>query len=181
MSAAQAVPAATQPRGHDVVGDTIAIAASFQKTWLDRAGARVEASPGDHIEAMLHNALRSRVLRPVDGKVSDGFHTFDELYRHRMLLTALLFGLLAHGPDWPKYDVHRSLLHHDGEEPFGGGWFIVMATLPTGQVSYHYPLEHWELFDGIPDVLRAGVWDGHSSEEAADRMQRFLEDGGPWA
>lgn len=37
-----------------------------------------------------------------------------------------------------KYEVHKSYRHADGELCFGGGWFIVMANLPTGQVSNHY-------------------------------------------
>lgn len=65
-----------------------------------------------------------------EGKISDGFHSFDELYHYRMLYNAAFFNSLE-----GKYEVHKSYRHSDGELCFGGGWFIVMAYLPTGQVS----------------------------------------------
>lgn len=168
----------------EVVGDTHRLASSILATWLEHADARTVASPAEHVDAMINEALRAGVLRPVDGDVSDGFHTFAELYRHRMLLNAALFNAWANAAEWgldgTVNGVHKSLLHSDGAAPFGGGWFIVVAQLPTGQVSYHYPLEHWDLFD-VPEQERAAVWDGHTAEQAADRLHRFLEapEGGP--
>lgn len=81
-----------------------------------------------------------------EGEVSDGFHTFDE--------------------------VHKSYRHADGELCFGGGWFIVMANLPTGQVSNHYRAEEWNLFN-VPERWKADEWDGHTPVEAANRLYRF--------
>lgn len=80
-----------------------------------------------------------------EGKISDGFHSFDELYHYRMLYNAAFFNSLE-----GKYEVHKSYRHADGELCFGGGWFIVMAYLPTGQVSNHYRIEDWNLFN-IPE------------------------------
>ena len=48
------------------------------------------------------------------GEVSDGYHTFNELYYYRMLYNAAFFNLL------PKEWVHKSKRHHTGEECFGG-------------------------------------------------------------
>lgn len=101
------------------------------------------------------------------GKISDGYHTFNELYRYRMLYNAAFFNLL------PKQLVHKSKRHHDGEECFGGGWFIVMANLPTGQISNHYELKDWDLFQ-IPEKEVADEWDGHTPQEAADRLHEYL-------
>lgn len=103
------------------------------------------------------------------GEISDGYHTFNELYLYRMLYNAAFFNLL------PKNIVHKSKKHHTGEECFGGGWFIVMAELPTGQISNHYELKYWDLFD-IPEKEYADEWDGHSPQEAANRLQKFLEE-----
>lgn len=69
---------------------------------------------------------RLRNLFLPEGEVSDGFHTFDELYHYRMLYNAAFFNSLE-----GKYDVHKSYRHADGELCFGGGWFIVVANLPT--------------------------------------------------
>lgn len=181
MTAAQAGPDVVAQEV-SLVGKGGEIHRSFVKTWLERAGEHTESSPAGHVSAMITAAVRDGALRVVDGQTSDGFHTFDELYRHRLLLNAALFNAWGRGrargyATGPEYDVHRSLLHHDGEAPFGGGWFIVVAALPTGQVSWHYPVEHWDLFRQVPETHRAAVWDGHTADQAADRLQRFLEEG----
>lgn len=112
--------------------------------------------------------------------VSDGYHTFAELYRYRMLLQAAWFNSmkLASGspesgqPYW--YDVHKSWRHSDGELCFGkDNYFVVVAELPTGQITNHYKGEFWDLFD-IPEKERANEYDGHTPEEAADRIERFV-------
>jgi len=101
------------------------------------------------------------------GEISDGYHTFNELYRYRMLYNAAFFNML------PKEIVHKSKRHHDGEECFGGGWFIVMANLPTGQISNHYELKDWDLFQ-IPEKEVADEWDGHTPQKAAERLHKYL-------
>lgn len=101
------------------------------------------------------------------GEISDGYHTFNELYEYRKLYNAAFFNLL------PKELVHKSKKHHDGEECFGGGWFIVMANLPTGQISNHYELKDWDLFQ-IPEKEVADEWDGHTPQDAADRLHKYL-------
>ena len=48
-------------------------------------------------------------------RVSDGYHTFSELYEFRKMYNALLFN------EWykqGKYQVHKSWRHHDGEKCF---------------------------------------------------------------
>lgn len=102
------------------------------------------------------------------GEVSDGYHTFNELYYYRMLYNAAFFNLL------PKEWVHKSKKHHTGEECFGGGWFIVMANLPTGQISNHYELKDWDLFK-VPEKEIADEWDGHTPQEAAERLYKYLQ------
>ena len=107
----------------------------------------------------------------ITGETSDGFHTFNELYAFREALTAALFNMWAAIPSNP-YGVHKSRRHSDGEECFGGGWFIVMATLPVGQVSFHYPDKDWNDF-AVPEMRRADTWDGHDARQALTRLQTF--------
>ncbi len=106
----------------------------------------------------------------IDENTSDGYHTFKELYEYRMLYNALLFNEWAIGG---KFDVHKSKLHNDGKECFGGGWFIVVAELPEGQITNHYELQYWPLFN-IPEKERANQWDGHTPQDVANRMNRHL-------
>jgi hypothetical protein len=111
-------------------------------------------------------ALREQLAR---GEASDGYHTHRELYEYRMLYNAhAARGWLASG-----YPVVKSWRHSDGERCFGGGWFIVVASLPTGQVSNHYSEEHWSLFD-VPEVARPPEYDGHTPADAAERLRCAL-------
>lgn len=115
-------------------------------------------------------------MTEITGATSDGYHTFDELYRFRLLYNAALFNAWDFINDQnPKinYGVHKSWRHSTGEECFGGGWFVVMAELPTGQISNHYPAEDWDLFQ-IPERVLAAEWDGHTAEDVADRLTRYL-------
>lgn len=109
------------------------------------------------------------------GSTSDGFHTFDELYAYRMAFHAMWVNANKHHS---RYRIHKSVRHSSGEVCFGGGWFIVVATLPTGQISNHYKLEHWFLFDcevrETPDP-----YDGHTPQIALERMKLFLQTSRP--
>ena len=109
--------------------------------------------------------------KPKDmGKVSDGYHTFNELYEYRMLYNAALFNEFA---KQGLYDVHKSRKHSDGEYPFGdSNWFIVMAELPTGQISNHYEMKDWDKFQ-IPEKPLANKWDEHSPKDVVDRLTSF--------
>lgn len=100
--------------------------------------------------------------------ISDGYHTFGELYDFRKMYNAVLFN------EWHKmelYDVHKSIRHYEGDICFGGGWFIVSAKLPTGQISNHYKLEDWDLFK-IPATDKCKhEFDGHTSEDVLERLK----------
>lgn len=101
---------------------------------------------------------------------SDGYHTFKELYEFRMVYNAALFN------EWAllnKYEVHKSWKHNDGELCFGGGWFIVVAILPTGQISNHYSSEHWDLFKIQETEKALYPFDGHTSQDVVKRLKNL--------
>ena len=105
------------------------------------------------------------------GNISDGYHTFNELYEYRLLYNASMFNELA---KQGLYDVHKSKLHSDGTIPFGDeNWFIVQAELPTGQISNHYEMKDWDLFQ-VPVKEKANLYDGHSPQDVAKRLREFL-------
>lgn len=104
------------------------------------------------------------------GVVSDGYHTFDELYEFRMLYNAALFNELAeHGDN----KIHKSYKHSDGELCFGGGWFIVVAYLDGQQISNHYENKDWELFK-VEERELADQWDGHTPKDVMQRLRDFI-------
>lgn len=119
-----------------------------------------------------------------ENSISDGYHTFDELYEFRKAYNACLFNEWAKhdGFDYQSndptehkmYSVHKSWRHHDGEECFPDSkhkWFIVCAMLPTGLISNHYKESDWNLFQ-IPEVEKALFpFDGHTGEDVLNRLK----------
>ncbi len=106
-------------------------------------------------------------------EISDGYHTFNELYDYRMIYNALWLNDMDENL-LKEYNVHKSRKHADGEDCFGGGWFIVMVELPTGQVSNHYEEKYWDLFK-IPEKEKANEWDGHTPQQAFERMNDYIK------
>jgi hypothetical protein len=106
----------------------------------------------------------------IDGNTSDGYHTFNELYEFRKAYNAALFNEWAAGG---KCSVHKSWRHHDNELCFGGGWFIVVAVLPQGQISNHYEAKDWDLF-AVPEVERVLFeFDGHTGADVVTRLKDY--------
>ena len=107
-----------------------------------------------------------------ENEISDGYHSFEDLYEFRKLYNALLFN------EWAKtgdIEVYKSKKHYDGEECFGGGWFIVVAILPTGQISNHYKIKDWDLFK-IPEYEKSKYeFDGHTAFDVMERMKEMLK------
>lgn len=95
------------------------------------------------------------------GSTSDGYHTFDELYRHRAVLFA---ALCAAHPD----KAWKSRLHNSGD--MYDGMFIAGIETPKGQATYHIEEEHWKLFK-CRELERAPEWDGHTPEQALERLK----------
>ncbi|MGW8431756.1 WDGH domain-containing protein [Curtobacterium citreum] len=129
--------------------------------WVDRA-----------VAAETEVRRLQEVVDDLTANPRDEHHTMAEVYQYRMLYNALAVNAWAAAGTYP---VVKSWTHSDGEPCFGGGWFIVVATLPTGQVSNHYRAEHWDLFkvpEGVPPS-----YDGHTPAVAADRMLRALQTG----
>ena len=91
------------------------------------------------------------------GDLSDGYHTFNELYYQRMMLFAALVKQ-NRGKAW------KSLRHSDGELCFGGGWFIVGIDTPEGCYTYHYEDTYFDLFDCV-ELERGETWDGHTEKD----------------
>lgn len=109
--------------------------------------------------------------------LGDEYHTIDELYNHRMVLNIALFHAwhelttqFGVGGLSTNIQVMKSKLHNDGT--MFEGYFIVMALTPVGQVSYHYKLEYWNKFQ-IPEVERTPEWDGHSSQNVLERLEKL--------
>lgn len=115
----------------------------------------------------LVNFLIKLLPKHLKEQVSDGFHTYSELYESRLAYNAALFNLWA---EKGLYDVHKSFFHNNHERCFGGGWFIVSAMLPQGQISNHYPSKYWDLFKVKDEVISSHKFDGHDTKDVFMRI-----------
>lgn len=101
------------------------------------------------------------------GEVSDGYHTFDELYKHR---SALFLALMKFNPNVSWFSEN----HFDGDGI--EGYFIAGTLLPTGgTVTYHMQMGWWAAarLTGAKMMDRAPQWDGHTSEDVVKRLLNF--------
>lgn len=159
------------PQNGEIVPEQEATTLSFDEILKQDDECMAYLKIGNMKQAISQAYQRGREeASKVTGETSDGYHTFNELYEFRKLFNAALFNDWAMG-GW--YSVHKSKKHHDGEECFGGGWFIVMATLPTGQISNHYELKDWDLFQ-CEERENAVEWDGHTAQDVLKRLNGFV-------
>ena len=93
------------------------------------------------------------------GEVSDGYHTFNELYYQR----AVLFAALV---KQNKDKAWKSYKHEDGKYCFNknGEWFIVGIDTPEGPYTYHYEKKYWDMFD-CAELECGKHWDGHTEKD----------------
>jgi hypothetical protein len=105
-------------------------------------------------------------------EVSDGYHTFDELYDHRITLYIALCGAKSLFDN--KY-VWRSKRHFDGELCFGTGTqFVLGIGYRYGeQITYHIPIERWDEANFAITRVKAPEWDGHTPADVIERLKQL--------
>jgi hypothetical protein len=100
-------------------------------------------------------------------KISDGYHTFGELYDHRIVN----FILVCRREQ--KVQVWRSKAHSDGSS--WGGWFILGIGKDVGhQITYHLPESYWEQTGFAETLDKAPEWDGHTSADVLERLKQLV-------
>lgn len=99
----------------------------------------------------------AKVYKIVGDDLSDGYHTFGELYDHRCLLWVNLCLATPERAYW-----------RNGFD----GWPLLGMETPAGQVSYHVPERLLELFK---DRIKEGgpEWDGHVSIDVLHRLTKL--------
>ena len=102
-------------------------------------------------------------------EVSDGYHTFGELYDHRIELFIQLCKIMSFVS---PYSVWRSKRHSDGELAFGGTWFVLGIHKAEGkQVTYHLPIERWDDAPFAEILEKAPEFDGHTPADVLERLK----------
>lgn len=107
------------------------------------------------------------------GGVSDGYHTFDELYEHRVVLWMALCRIVVDMEDLGY--VWRSQIHSDGSA--FDGWFVLGMGYRQGtQMTYHVPMKYWDSCAFARTVSRAPRFDGHTSGDVLARLKTIFVD-----
>lgn len=105
--------------------------------------------------------------------VSDGYHTFSELYDQRSVLYLLLVKIYTsedylinawYKPDhYPNYDcVYLQRVNCDGE------------YIDKSQVSFHVHIKYREMYEDAIGKYTPGMhpeYDGHTKEEVLERLR----------
>lgn len=119
----------------------------------------------NHINNLIKTEKSNKTISTKN--ISDGYHTFGELYHHR----AVLFSVICN----QNKDIAWKSLQHDDGTMFDGDMFIVGVETPQGQYTYHYHIEpYWNMFD-VKELDYAPKWDGHQPSDIT-RLFSLFED-----
>lgn len=115
--------------------------------------------------------------------VSDGYHTMEELYEHRIRLYLALVKIYDNYITPMRCNVvcWKSKLHDDGTSL--EGWFILgmVVTKPQFEadkpaekfdIGYHIPLKYWHLANVI-ELPKAPKYDGYTPNDVLERLLRL--------
>ena len=96
-------------------------------------------------------------------QISDGHHTFEDLYKNRLILFCTLCN--------SNPDISWKSKKHFNEEkdPMFNGDFIAGINTPEGIATYHFKLEFWDLFQ-IPEIERAPKYDNYDNATVLKRI-----------
>ena len=129
------------------------------------------------------------------GHISDGYHTFDELYEHRCVLWYRYLELIQHtynahdsridiactvvdksiqtklqNQKKNRINIYKCKKHHDGSEH--DGLFLSLVVLSDGrQLSYHLPMNYWEEIAGEEYDVSPVEYDGHTSNDVLKMLK----------
>ena len=93
-----------------------------------------------------------------NGNLSDGYHTYNDLYYQRCVLFATICNL-------NKNISWKSKKHNDGKKCFNSDeWFIVGIDTPKGSYTYHYEIKYWDMFE-VQELEKGKFWDGHTEKD----------------
>ena len=107
----------------------------------------------------------------ITDNISDWYHTFWELYKHRIHLFIALCKIIEQKNILINKELNKiikSKLHSDWT--WFEWWFIIQIETKIWQISYHLPNEYWDECDFIDTVDKANEWDWHTSDDVLERL-----------
>lgn len=95
--------------------------------------------------------------------ISDGWHTFKDLYNHRIEL------FIALAKSIEKTTLIRVWRYKDDEE-----WFLLGINTEAGkQITYHLPMSKWAETEFAYTKSIKPEWDGHMSNDVLERLKQL--------
>ena len=141
------------------------------KTKINLADLAVSDLSGNSSESIF-DAIKILTAELADrgvslGELSDGYHTYNELYHHR----AILFSIVcADHADIAWKSKH----HNDPNDEMYDGMFIAGIDTPDGQATYHNDIDpYWDMFD-VKELESAPKFDGHTPAQAIERLKSLI-------
>ena len=117
-----------------------------------------------NIEIINQEILKLKAMGEKVKDISDGNHTFADLYLQRMHLFSVICSC------YPEL-AWKSKKHFDEEnDPMFNGCFIVGINTPEGIATYHFKLEYWDEFP-VKEIDHAPQYDGYSPEIVLARVK----------
>lgn len=125
----------------------------------------------------INEAIRVHDLRKAlnTNEISDGYHTFGELYNHRIELFIQLCSLWAHNAKYHHNggpDIWRTQKHSDSS--CIDGWLLLGMNKEAGsQITYHLPISRWNDCSFAETLECAPEFDGHTSDDVLKRLREL--------
>jgi hypothetical protein len=102
-------------------------------------------------------------------KISDGYHTYEELYDHRIVNYIALCRFVDR---YSGEIVWRSKVHSDGS--VWNGWFLLGIGKEHGsQITYHLPISEWSNTEFATEYDEAPDFDGHTPDDVLERIRNL--------
>lgn len=107
-------------------------------------------------------------------KISDGYHSFSELYEHRNFLFITIARMFSDNNSY----VWKSLRDTKGKNL--NGWFILGVDYMGPdedkllQITYHLPMSLWR-FCKFASTLPKSTWNGHTSKDVIYLLKQMLK------
>lgn len=103
------------------------------------------------------------------GTLTDGYHSFNELYQHRIANYIAL--ARAHSSTFKP--VWRTKMQSNGTA-VPEGWFLLGINKKAGnQITYHVPISMWEQCSFASDLAKAPEYDGHTPADVLERLAKL--------
>lgn len=132
----------------------------------------IEASVDDALEDLINTNLEYMENDDFD-HVSNGHHTFEDLYNQRLILTAVIVNTYPYISWKTKRDEYGEPWFDDTEDMTNpDNHFLVSITTPKGEYGYHYHNRYWNMFN-CKELARSNHWDGYTSDDV-DRLLSLI-------